>query len=309
MSEPRPAHGLGAHVVGKRVVVRRVLPGLTGPSGGPAMTDVLGTCTSWGPTTCVVQPESGAAVEIAIADIVSGKPVPPRASVRQRVPALDAERHARPLWPGVERVALGDWELRTDPAPVGRLIKRINSCLALGDPGLALPEAADRVRDFYEARGRTPLVQVEPGSAADDGFVELGWTLFPGGDADFMVTSLAQAVRLAGDDSDADLEEDGPRVRVVRRVAGAEVGSGRAAVDGDWLGVYGLEVAPDHRGRGHAKALMAALLEWGAEQGATTAWLHVETVNEPGRALYDRLGFRVHHSCRYLTPAPSDSGT
>ncbi len=48
--------------------------------------------------------------------------------------------------------------------------------------------------------------------------------------------------------------------------------------------------------------MIAALLEWGAERGATTAWLHVEVDNEPGLALYEGLGFATHHTCRYLTP-------
>jgi hypothetical protein len=38
------AASLGPHVVGQRVVVRRVVHGETGPSGGPALTDLLGTC-------------------------------------------------------------------------------------------------------------------------------------------------------------------------------------------------------------------------------------------------------------------------
>jgi hypothetical protein len=42
------------------------------------MTDVVGMCTAWGDGVCVVAPESGPPVTIAIADIVSGKPVPPR---------------------------------------------------------------------------------------------------------------------------------------------------------------------------------------------------------------------------------------
>ena len=272
------------------------------------MTDLLGICTAWGPEVCVVQPESGPAVEIAIADIVSGKPVPPRASVRQRVAARDAEGHARPLWPGVERVPLGEWELRSDPAPVGRLVKRINSCLAFGDPGLPVPEALARVRDFYAARERPTMVQVEAGSTTEDELAGLGWETVPGGDAHFMVTSVAQAVRRAGGDTEGELAEDGPRVRVVRRVAGELVGSGRAAVDGDWLGVHDVAVEPAHRGRGHGTALMAALLEWGAERGATTVWLHVEVGNEAALALYDRLGFRIHHSCRYLAPPEPAQG-
>ena len=300
MPAPGTAHGLGPHVVGQRVVVRRLVPGETGPSVGPAMTDVRGTCVSWDATTCVVAPESGAPVTIPLELIVTGKPVPPRASVRQRVPARETERHALPLWPLVERVPLGEWELRSDPAPVGRLLKRANSCLALGDPGLPLPEAAAAVRDFYASRERESLAQVELGSDTEAAFAGLGWTAVPGGDAHFLISSVAHAVRSAGSDLEVEVEEDLPRVRVVRRVGGHEVGSARAALDGDWLGVHALVVDPDHRGQGHATAIMAGLLEWGAERGATTVWLHVETDNAPALALYDGLGFRVHHTNRYL---------
>ena len=84
---PHGAPLLGPHVVGRRVVVRRVLRGETGPSGGPAMTDVLGVCESWGDGRCLVRREDGSTVEIATADIVSGKPVPPRPGPRRRGPA------------------------------------------------------------------------------------------------------------------------------------------------------------------------------------------------------------------------------
>jgi N-acetylglutamate synthase len=300
--EPGTAHGLGPHVVGKRIVVRRVLRGETGPSGGPAMTDVLGTCLRWDDGVCVVQPEDGPPVTIPWADVVTGKPVPPRPSVRQRVSSRDAERHALVLWPAVERQALGEWELRTDPAPVGRLLKRANSCLALGDPGVPLPDAAEVILGFYAARGRQPLVQVETGTEADQFFTDLGWTVVPGGDSLFLLTSVAHARRFVGADDDAVLEEDPPRVLARRLVDGEEVGTARAGLDDDWLGVHAVHVIPEHRGHGHATALMAALLEWGAEQGASTVWLHVETDNEAALALYDRLGFRTHHACRYLVP-------
>jgi ribosomal protein S18 acetylase RimI-like enzyme len=264
------------------------------------MTDVLGICTSWADGVCTVQPESGPAVAIHVEDIVSGKPVPRRASVRQRVSARDAERHSLPMWPQVERRSLGEWELRTDPAPVGRLKKRANSCLALGDPGAPIPEVAAVVRDFYAARDRTPLVQVELGSDTEHAFADLGWTHVPDGDAHFMVTSLAMAWRSAGRDTEVDLEEDGPRLRVVRRSGALEVGTARAAIDGDWLGIHAFGVPPEHRRQGHATAMMAALLEWGAEQGATTVWLHVETDNLPALRMYDGLGFLTHHTNRYL---------
>ena len=45
---------------------------------------------------------------------------------------------------------------------------------------------------------------------------------------------------------------------------------------------------------------MAALLEWGAERGATTAYLQVLGDNARALALYDGLGFVEHHRYRYL---------
>ena len=49
---------------------------------------------------------------------------------------------------------------------------------------------------------------------------------------------------------------------------------------------------------------MAALLEWGAERGATTAYLQVLGHNAPALALYEAMGFTTHHAYAYLTPAP-----
>ncbi len=79
------SHSLGPHVVGQRVVVRRIVPGETGPTGGPAFTDVLGTCESWGDGEVVLRTEEGDEVRIATSLIVSGKPVPPRPSRFRRL--------------------------------------------------------------------------------------------------------------------------------------------------------------------------------------------------------------------------------
>ncbi|MDQ3384082.1 MAG: hypothetical protein M3519_09915, partial [Actinomycetota bacterium] len=105
-------HGLGPHVVGRRVVVRRILRGETGPSGGPAMTDLLGVCTTWGDGVCVVQPETGAPVRIALVDIVSGKPVPARPSTRHRVTPRAAQVRGFALFDDLETRPVGDWVLR-----------------------------------------------------------------------------------------------------------------------------------------------------------------------------------------------------
>jgi N-acetylglutamate synthase len=274
------------------------------------MTDLLGTCVAWGDGRCVVQPEDGDPVVIAIRDIVSGKPVPPRPSVRMRVAPRDAELHTASLWATVETTPLGDWVLRTDTAPVGRLRRRGNSCLAMGDPGLPFDAAAAAVRDFYDERGRPVYVQVEAGSPEEAEFLAAGWTpTDPPGDAEFRLASLTQVRRRIRAVPDlAEIETDGPRAIASISDGSATWARGQAAVDGDWIGVHAIEVAPAHRRQGLATAILASLLEWGAEQGATTLWLHVELTN-PAIAWYDHLALAPHHTCRYLTvgnPSASD---
>ena len=292
--------------MGTRVVVRRVLHGQTGPTGGPAFTDVLGICESWAEGRVAIRCADGTLVEIATADIVSGKPVPPRPSVRARVSVRDAESHAAPLWPKVQRQPLGEWELRLDPAPVGRPLKRANSALAIGDPGVPLVDAVEEVVRFYRERGRPPLLQVEADSAVESALRELGWSPISG-DALLLAGSLARASRASAADGPdrlgrrvIELLEDGPRATARCVIAEAVVGAAEAAFDVDWLGIHSLLVDPAHRRQGIASALIARLLEFGAEQGCLTVWVHVETENTAALALWESLGLTVHHGCRYL---------
>ena len=78
------------------------------------------------------------------------------------------------------------------------------------------------------------------------------------------------------------------------------VAKGRVATDGDWAGITDVWVSPDHRRRGLALVVMDAMLSWSAERGAGTAYLQVRGDNAPGLALYAGLGFRTHHTYRYL---------
>jgi N-acetylglutamate synthase len=307
-ASPR-AHRLGPHVVGQRVVVRRLLRGQTGPSGGPAMTDILGVCTAWAGGSCVVVPESGEPVQIPLSDIVSGKPVPPRPSVRHRVSAFDAELHVLSLWPDVETQPLGGWLLRAAAPYEGRLRRRANSVLAMGDPGLPLEEALTAIHAFYTERDRPALAQVEIGSREEAGLVAAGWANVPDKDNDFMIGPVAQVLRHVGSLPTGGVERlttnpgSAPDTRAVRaEVTIEDRARGRAALDGDWVGLHTVEVHPDHRRRGLATQVILELLDWGASLGARTAWLHVETHNTGAIALYEGLGFRTHHTARYLSP-------
>ncbi|MEV4658385.1 GNAT family N-acetyltransferase [Micromonospora sp. NPDC049301] len=82
---------------------------------------------------------------------------------------------------------------------------------------------------------------------------------------------------------------------------GALVATGRGTVTGQgrWLGLSLIEVLPEARRQGLARAVIAALADWGVSAGATHAFLQVEQRNSAAVALYQRLGFTTHHT--YLT--------
>ena len=157
------------------------------------MTDLLGTMLAWDGSTTVVEAESGERVTIAVADIVSGKPVPPRPSARLRVSAEDAERRALLGWPPVEAEPLGSWVLRAADG----FSARANSVLAVGSPGVPLDDAVAAVRAFYSARGLPAWAQVVVGSAAEAELAARGWVPARPGEADseFQLASVAQLSR------------------------------------------------------------------------------------------------------------------
>jgi len=302
--------------------VRRVLPGETGPSGGPALTDVLGTCESWEDGIVTVRREDGSLVEIPTADIVSGKPVPPRPSVHRRLGAAQADRLALPGWQPIESEPLGEWLLRAS----GGFSSRGNSVLALGDPGVPGSEAVARVQRWYAARSlpaRAHVLLDRPEAAA---FEEAGWSVYE--PTLLLLASVAKALRnlgrqqvaeprhdagvdeawLASDERAARFGEQARTVleagavtfATVRDEGGKVLARGRGAFHGDWVGVSALWTDPAHRGTGLSSAVLESLLSWGAERGATTSYLQVVESNDHARRIYEARGFEVHHRYAYL---------
>jgi ribosomal protein S18 acetylase RimI-like enzyme len=325
-----------------RVVVRRVLRGETGPSGGPAMTDLLGVMESWDGQSTTVRTEDGTLTEIAIADIVSGKQVPARASARMRVSAEQACLMSNASWPPVQARHLGDWLLRAS----GGFSARANSVMAIGDPGVPFDEALAETSRFYREHGLDPWAQVVVGSETGDRFQAAGWTLARPGEADseFHIASVAQAARavrtmlpgspppvtvvprltpawLANDERalahrDAAVAVlEGPAqvgfAEIRAEAAGPEeplLAKGRIACDGEWAGITDVWVAPEFRRRGLGVVVLDAMVSWAAERGATSAYLQVRADNTPALALYATMGFRAHHSYRYLAARQPDDG-
>lgn len=269
------------------------MPGETGPTGGPAFTDILGVCTSWADGIAVIERESGEQVSVPVAEIVSGKPVPPRPNVRLRIGVREAELLSAAIFPGTTSEPLGEWVLFDHEVSVRR---RPNSALAIGDPGVGLDEAIDRVESYYRSRHKRPRVKIEVGSTVEEAVVARGWV--EDVTVGFQLAGLAATRRLLPppvEDARVEIQANDAQVLITLGDTARIMGT----MERDWLAIHDLEVAEPHRRQGLATKALATLLEWGAERGARAAWLHVETNNAPGLALYEGLGFTEHHRCRY----------
>lgn len=185
--------------VGKRVSVRRLVE----PAGdGARFTDCVGVLASWQDGVLAVTRRSGETVRFPESAMVAAKVVPPTPAHRRGPTATadELDRMAARGWPPPESERMGDWLLRAaaergDPhgaAAVG-FTRRANSALALGDPGMPLGQALDRVTDWYTRRGLPARVQLGVGTthAADrlaEALTRRGWT--PGGTVEFRTAPL-----------------------------------------------------------------------------------------------------------------------
>jgi ribosomal protein S18 acetylase RimI-like enzyme len=66
-----------------------------------------------------------------------------------------------------------------------------------------------------------------------------------------------------------------------------------------FLGIFDIVVNPRQRRQGCGKAVVEALLAWGKQEGARTAYLQVTAENEPARQLYAGLGFQEEYQYWY----------
>ena len=164
-AEPRVrvAQRVGPEQVGQRVVLRRRLA-----DGGVG--DLLGDLVRWDSAgspdpRATVRTRAGE-VTVALGDVLGGKPVPP-------APARRGRPHRTIDWRDLEDVAGDGWRptesdrLAATAGQHGWLLRaadgftgRANSVLAVGDPGLPLVEAVDRVEAWYAARGLPPRFAV-----------------------------------------------------------------------------------------------------------------------------------------------------
>jgi len=89
---------------------------------------------------------------------------------------------------------------------------------------------------------------------------------------------------------------------VLQDEQGYAVGFGLAVLERGAVGLYDIAVASEHRGSGRGRALVEALLHWGAGAGAVSAYLQVRVQNVAALRLYEGLGFRPAYGYHYRVP-------
>lgn len=293
-------------VVGTRVTVRYRLPaGSTHP-----LTDVVGEIVSSG-ERLVVRRRTGDTVSIAPEDVVLVREVPPAAPRPAQVREL--ETVAARGWPGTASAWVDGWLLRSGDG----FTARANSATALrpGADFAALPALCR----WYESRGLPPQLQLLPHQQTPPGWSDHRATILMTGDVRLLGESRTELadhpdsewLALFGRGADRPeaiavltAVDDGTVTFASFRIDGAVAGIARGAVteapSGQrWLGLSSLQVAEPFRRRGAAGAIMGAVGRWGAQNGATMAYLQVMADNSTAIRMYQRMGFAEHHRYRY----------
>jgi GNAT superfamily N-acetyltransferase len=298
--------------VGTRVSVRYRRP----PGSVPALSDAVGHLLQVDPVVRV-QTRQGDVVEFAAADVLTVRRL---TDVPVRNSQIRAVEHAAALaWPGVHQDWVDGWLLRAGHGATMRANSAVP--LAIGASMNAVPA----IVDWYTQRGLIPRL------AIPDRLIPLGIDTPIECETRMMVCDLAHVTLASRSASNVTLASRPSRewldcyardvpVDVLAAVVGgdivfalrADAAVGRASVtqapDGTrWLGLSAVRVAPDSRGKGHAKAVCAALLAWGIDHGATRGYAQVVDGNAETAAavgLFGSLGFTAQHRCRYLRAAP-----
>ncbi|CDO09404.1 N-acetyltransferase [Mycolicibacterium cosmeticum] len=283
--------------VGDRVSLRYRVP--------DGFSDVVGEIQALTPVVSV-RTKSGETVHIAPGDVVSVREL---SHVTVRNSEIRALEHAAALaWPGTEQHWHDGWLLRAGPGIGDGYTSRANSAVPLLFE--ATTHAVAAIAEWYAARGLPAwlalpdrlLPVTTPGVKATRVLVrDIGPDVAP---ADFPSRPDDQWL--------ATYQRNVP-VEVLTAVVDGQVGFatigreavGRGAVttapDGTvWVGISCVRVTEEARRRGHARTVCSALLGWAAGHGATRAYVQVLADNEPAATLYHSMGFRLHHTLRYL---------
>ena len=298
---------LGA--IGKRVTIR-----LHEPTGG--YRDIVGILqsereliTSKSKSITFSPDEIAIWREIKPLPDLAGKGAP----LSQRI--IELEKLSDLTWPAQEIVEYGKWRLRISDG----FSMRANSVLPIGEPPIDLASAVDEITHIYREKKLKPTFSIPlPIFDELDRYLEQhGWNIKI--DANFLIRDIG-AIEVSSDPQFSieildhpskgwlEINSDQSLEKIMRRyparygavkIGEQVIAVGRIATLGSWSIVTRLFVNPSFRGKGVAKILMNNLLAAASEDGTTKVALQVDNENGAALALYQSMGFTVHHKFVY----------
>ena len=250
------------------------------------------------------------------------KPLPDRAGTGSPLSLriIELENLSDTTWPATEIIEFGKWRLRISDG----FTMRANSVLPtgagpIGEPPLELADAIEYVIKIYRDKGLTPTFTLPlPIYQELDEYLESqGWQIKVGAqflikDIDLIETEIfsqfnykildypsEEWLGLQSDHRLENLMQRYPAKYGVIKSGESVKAVGRIATLGTWAMATRLFVDPSHRGKGLAQQLMLLLMAAAKEDGATKIGLQVDLENSAALALYDSMGFRLHHKYVY----------
>lgn len=242
---------------------------------------------------------------------------------------LATEHATLETWRAAEMETRDGWRLLASSGVSGR----VNAVWPIAFAGANLDDAIHAVEAWYAARGLPCVFKLTdaltfpkalPAALAARGYAPSSDTAImiralAAGDARGDPVILSPTLPDAFDAALAAAAEDEADARERRAIAlrapapvsfallpgesGADA-IGMCAVSAAYAGVFLMRTRRSARRRGCARQILRALLAWAQTQGATTAFLQVETDNAPACALYEREGFHTLSRYRYWRRAP-----
>jgi GNAT superfamily N-acetyltransferase len=306
-------------LIGQRLTLR-----LNDPDGG--YRDLVGILES----ATTIRKRSGEIVEFdprQIAIVHPIKEVPQRAGSGAPLSLRIAELEALSTrtWPPREIKEFGTWQIRISDG----VTYRANSVLVsgappFGEPGLEIDGAIEQVEKIYADANLPAVFHLITPTYQEfaDYLINKGWKEKVG--AAFMVCDIIDSLDITDTVKERNLNllnEDAPTPEFLALhndeilesimnsyparylsllIDGVTVATARMAISESWAIVTRLIVAESHRRQGLAELLMQACLGYSHAEGVQKMCLQVDQSNSGAQALYEKMGFRVHHRYSFI---------
>ena len=228
-------------------------------------------------------------------------------------------------WPPREIQELGQWRIRISDG----VTYRANSVFVagpppFGEPGLELDAAIERVEKIYAASQLPAAFHLITPTFQEfaDYLINKGWKEKVG--AAFMVCDITDAPNFADTLMKKNLtllNEDSPTPEflalhndeILEKIMnsyparylsicrdGITIATARMAFSDSWAIVTRLIVSESHRRQGLAELLMQACIRYSHAERVQKMCLQVDRSNIGAQALYEKMGFRVHHTYSFI---------